>query len=182
MAVVEPDVAQHHPPEEARQALASLQDADKSALMKVAKIYARTRQTRYDHDDLLHEAIARTLEGSRKWPIGVPFVAFICGVMRGIAWDWRNTAVAAEVEELAAGGEGSVSAGIDAKKLIALFADDPIAQQLVIGMMEGARGEELWESTGIKKVDYESKRKKIRRRIEKSWLGDEVAKNETSKK
>jgi hypothetical protein len=177
MTVVEPVPVAHHSPEEARRALASLHDKDKTALMKVAKIYARTRQTRYDYDDLLHEAITRTLEGSRKWPVDVPFVAFICGVMRGIAWDWRNTGVTeADPEELTTGDESSASAAIDAKKLIALFADDPVAQQIVIGLMEGARGEDLWESTGLTKVDYESKRKKIRRRIEKQWLASEARK------
>jgi hypothetical protein len=36
-------------------------------------------------------------------------------------------------------------------------------------MMEGARGAELQELSGLDKIDYESKRTKIRRRIEKFW-------------
>ena len=34
-------------------------------------------------------------------------------------------------------------------------------------MMEGARGQELQQLSGLSKTDYESKRTKIRRRIEK---------------
>jgi hypothetical protein len=58
-------------------------------------------------------------------------------------------------------------ASIDMAKIVAMFADDLVAQKIVIAMMEGARGEELQRSSGLGKVEYESKRKKIRRRIEK---------------
>jgi RNA polymerase sigma-70 factor (ECF subfamily) len=154
----------------ALEAIKSLSDRDKSALLKVARTYARTRQTRYDYEDLLHEAITRVLEGGRKWPTAVPFMAFMCGVMRGIAWDWRGEVQNADPEEATGPAEGDAIASIDAQKLVALFDDDPIAQKLIIGMMEGARGEELWEASGLTKTDYESKRKKIRRRIERLWL------------
>ena len=90
----ERDAVTHHSPEEALAAIRSLRDSDKSVLLKIAKVYARIRQTRYDHEDLLHEAITRVLEGTRKWPTAVPFMAFMAGVMRAIAWDWR-----AEVRE-----------------------------------------------------------------------------------
>ena len=40
---------------------------------------------------------------------------------------------------------------------------------LVIALLDGARGEELRELSGLNKTEYESKRAKIRRRIEKVW-------------
>jgi RNA polymerase sigma-70 factor (ECF subfamily) len=162
----------HHLPAEALEAVKSLSDGEKAALLKIAKMYARTRLTRYDHEDLLQEAIVRILEGTRRWPTGVPFMAFICGTMRGIAWDWRGDSRNADSEEteLASPEEGNAIARIDAQKLLTLFTDDPIAQKLIVGMMEGARGEDLWESSGLTKTEYESKRKKIRRRIERLWL------------
>ena len=58
-------------------------------------------------------------------------------------------------------------ASIDSAKIVAMFADDLVAQKIVFGMMEGARGEELQRSSGLGNVEYESKRRKIRRRIEK---------------
>src|SRR5262249_52914698 len=94
-----PTALTHHPPAAALQAIASLSLKDKSALLKIAKTYARTRQTRYDYEDLLHEAIARVLEGGRKWPTTVAFMPFMCGVMRGIAWDWRGETPQAEADE-----------------------------------------------------------------------------------
>jgi|SRR5215469_488865 len=160
----------HHSPSEALEAIRSLSDRDKTVLIKVARAYARTRKTRYDHQDLFHEAIARILEGKRGWPQGVGILPFLCGVMRGIAWDWR-TQVYEEATEASSGPEeGNAIARLDAQKFVALFADDVIAQQIVVGIMEGARGEELWEQSGLSKTEYESKRRKIRRRIEKLWL------------
>ncbi len=163
----------HHSPATALDAIKSLSISDKSALLKIAKTYARTRHTRFDHEDLIQEAMTRVLEGTRKWPVGVPFMAFLCGVIRSTAWDWRTDITnESELDEIGRPEESDAMARIDAQKLLALFDDDPIAQKLVVGMMEGARGEELWESMGLTKIDYESKRKKIRRRIEKHWLNE----------
>jgi len=168
-------VAALHSPAEALEALKLLSDSQKAALLKAAKAYARIRRTRYEHEDLLQEAVTRVLEGTRKWPVGVPFMAFMCGAMRGIAWDWRAESQDSDPEESEAGKpeEGDAIARIDAQKLLKLFSDDPIAQRLLVGMMEGARGEELWESSGLTRTDYESKRKKIRRRIERLWLKED---------
>jgi len=163
-----------HSQAEALEAVRSLSAADTTALLKISRAYARTRRTRYDYQDLFHEAITRILEGKRNWPVGLPFVPFVSGVMRAIAWDWRTEIYeAAFDEEGGASEEGSVIAQIDTRKFLALFDDDPIARQIVIGIMDGARGEELWESSGLSKTDYESKRRKIRRRVEKLWLAAE---------
>jgi DNA-directed RNA polymerase specialized sigma24 family protein len=163
-------VIAQHSPAEALEAIRSLSDGDKTVLIKVAKAYARTRKTRYDDQDLFHEAIARILEGKRGWPRSVGILPFLCGVMRGIAWDWRTQRYEEAPEASSASEEGSAIARLDAQKLVALFADDVIARQIVVGIMEGARGEELWEQNGLSKTEYESKRRKIRRRIEKLWL------------
>jgi DNA-directed RNA polymerase specialized sigma24 family protein len=143
-----------------------LSDADKIALMKIARLYAR--RTPFDHDDLLQEAICRVLSGKRVWTRGAPVQSFLVGVMRSIAWEWKRepseTLVDAPDPRC---GESPLMASIDTAKIVAIFADDLVAQKIVLGMMEGARGEELQQSSGLGKVEYESKRKKIRRRIEK---------------
>jgi RNA polymerase sigma-70 factor (ECF subfamily) len=168
----------HYSPTEAVQAIKGLSDRDKATLLKGARAYARICQSRYDYEDLLHEAIARVLEGSRKWPRAVPFLSFLFGVMRGIAWDSRDHCPEGEPEPPAAKHhEGEVIARIDTQKLIALFGDDPVAQKLVVGMLEGARGQDLWQSIGLTQTDYESKRKKIRRRIERLWFQQDAKTN-----
>jgi RNA polymerase sigma-70 factor (ECF subfamily) len=143
----------------------ALGDADKIALKKIARLYAR--RTTFDHDDLLQEAICRVLSGKRVWARGTPVRSFLVGVMRSIAWEWKSEPHEAVVDAPDPRcGESPVMASIDSAKIAAMFADDPVAQKIVLGMMEGARGEELQWSSGLGKVEYESKRKKIRRRIE----------------
>jgi DNA-directed RNA polymerase specialized sigma24 family protein len=156
-------------PDEARVAIRALPASDKIALMKVARLYAK--KTPYGHEDLLQEAICRVLAGARTWPRHLAAVPFLCGVVRSIAWEWKNEFPDADREAAdPQREERRANASLDVVKLIALFDDDAVAQTIVRGMMEGARGQELQALSGLDKTDYESKRTKIRRRIEKLWL------------
>jgi hypothetical protein len=155
-------------PAEAGAAIRALTDVDKIALLKVARLQAK--KTPYDHEDLLQEAICRVLCGRRGWPSKLDALPFLCGVVRSIAWEWRKVTP----DSLPDGGdpegeERRANASLDVAKIIALFDDDPIAQRIVRGMMEGARGQELQDLSGLDKTEYESKRTKIRRRVEKFW-------------
>ena len=144
----------------------ALGDADRTVLMKIARLYAR--RTPFDHDDLLQEAICRVLSGKRMYARGTPVRSFLAGVMRSIAWEWKSEYHEAVVDAPDPRcGESPIMASIDSGKIVEMFADDPVAQKIVLGMMEGVRGEELQRFSGLGKVEYESKRKKIRRRIEK---------------
>jgi DNA-directed RNA polymerase specialized sigma24 family protein len=153
---------------EAGAAIRALSPDDKVALMKIARLYAK--RTPYDHEDLLQEALCRVLSGVRAWPRGLKALPFLWGVVRSIAWEWRNETLDALPDGAdPAGEERRAIASLDVAKVLALFGDDPAAQMIVRGMMEGARGAELQELSGLDKIDYESKRTKIRRRIEKLW-------------
>jgi len=155
-------------PAEAGAAIRALAAADKIALMKIARLYAR--KTPYDHEDLLQEAMCRVLSGARAWPRGLAALPFLWGVVRSIAWEWRHETLDALPDGGdPAGEERRAIASLDVAKVLALFDDDPAAQLIVRGMMEGARGAELQELSGLDKTEYESKRTKIRRRIEKLW-------------
>jgi DNA-directed RNA polymerase specialized sigma24 family protein len=156
-------------PTEVVTALRALSDGEKAALIKVARAYAA--RTDYSHEDLFQEAVCRVLSGARSWPRNVAVMSFLVGVMRSIAWEWRS-APQAEAGDAAdpQSGESNAIASIDLVKIVKLFDDDPVAQRVVIAMMEGARGQELQDLCGLSKTAYESKRTKIRRRIEKSML------------
>ena len=154
---------------EATTAVRSLSAADKTALMKIARLYAR--KTPYDHEDLLQEALCRVLAGTRAWPRQVAALPFLWGVVRSIAWEWKSEPIERAPEAADPDGEERRAiAGLDVAKILALFDDDPLAQAIVRGMMDGARGLELQELSGLDKTDYETKRTKIRRRIEKLSL------------
>jgi RNA polymerase sigma-70 factor (ECF subfamily) len=146
-------------------AIAQLTAGEKIAIMKIARLYARG--TPYDHEDLLHEAFARVLEGRRTWPSHIGATMFLGGVLRSIAWEWRYDRRGETAAVDAVTADGNAEAAIDAEKIVALFEDDPVAQRIVLAMMEGARGDELRAVSGLGKTEYESKRTKIRRRIDK---------------
>jgi DNA-directed RNA polymerase specialized sigma24 family protein len=150
-------------------AVRALTAGDKTALTKLARLYAK--KTPYGHEDLLQEALCRVLAGTRAWPRGAQPLPFLWGVVRSIAWEWKRELPDKAPDGADAGAEERrANASIDVAKVIALFDDDPVAQAIVRGMMEGARGQELRDLSGLGKTDYESKRTKIRRRVEKLSL------------
>ena len=51
--------------------------------------------------------------------------------------------------------------------ILCLFDDDQIARNMFLGMVAGLRGEELREQTGLEQKEFDSKLRKIRRRIER---------------
>jgi len=123
-------------------AIKFLTAAEKTKIMKIAAQYAP--MTPYGDEDLLQEAKLRAIDGRRKWPRGLPATTFFMWVMRSIAWEWKrkDDPLDEDIED-EGGGEGSILAGIDMRRIIALFDDDPIAQEILVARMKGARGEEL---------------------------------------
>ncbi len=149
----------------------ALTHGQKTALVKVARFYAS--RTNYDYEDLLQEALSRALAGDRSWRRDLQAVTFFSGVIRSIAWEWRRND-GLMVEDYEASDEGSGARGViarlDVQRVLALFDDDPIAKKLAAQMMVGTKAEELQAACGLSSTEYESKRKKIRRRIEKLQL------------
>ncbi len=171
-------------PSEVMQAIQALEDGEKDGLAKIARLYAR--KTPYDHADLLQEAICRVLSGERKWPHGLPPVLFLGGVIRSIAWQWRQKALwsDADVSNIAS-TDAPQEWELYFKEVIGLFADDPAAQAVLLAVMEGNKGQELLsviepilsskrKAAGdagptVADLERELERvlKKIRRRVEK---------------
>jgi RNA polymerase sigma-70 factor (ECF subfamily) len=163
-AVTSPRVAVRSQPELV-EAIAQLTAGEKIAIMKIARLYARG--TPYDHEDLIHEAFARVLEGRRTWPSHLGATAFFGGVLRSIAWEWRYDRHGETAATDVGCADGRADAALEAQKILAVFDDDPVAKRIVLAMMDGARGEELAAVSGLGKREYESKRTKIRRRIDR---------------
>lgn len=168
------------------EAIRGLSAADWVRLKRVAALYARRA---ISAQDLLQEAFARALDGSRACPVHVNVVRFLAEAMRSIADGEREKAgrrpalvsiegggdavealncpdPAPSVEDRIAQAEQDARMRTD---LLALFEDDPAAKDIVEGTMEGMTAEELRELTGLDKTAYDSKRKLIRRRIDKRY-------------
>jgi RNA polymerase sigma-70 factor (ECF subfamily) len=170
-------------------AIRSLTAVDLARLKMVARKYAFGRPT--EPDDLLQESYIRALD-SRACPSHVDVVKFLAEAMRSIAHgeaekvEHKVTLVpiaktggpedAESIKDEADDAETQMIAAQRAERciathaaVIALFDDDPTAQLVLEGMMEEMTAEEMRELTGLDKTGYDSKRKLIRRRIDKQY-------------
>jgi hypothetical protein len=86
-----PDDAETRTAADVASAIHALSDADLVRLKSLARLWSCGLPGGLGWTDVLHEAIARVLDGSRPWPPGVPILAFLSGVMRSICDDqWRR--------------------------------------------------------------------------------------------
>jgi DNA-directed RNA polymerase specialized sigma24 family protein len=150
---------------EVRNEINSLTAGERTKLIRIASYYARISFE--EPDELVHEAICRVLEGKREWPRDLEKLRFLAGVIKSIAGDRKRalerTVPLDEEREIGEARRGlmdyegtearGIRAKLDVKRIMIFFADDPIAH--------------LERASGLSPTEYESKRKKIRRRIEK---------------
>jgi DNA-directed RNA polymerase specialized sigma24 family protein len=167
---------------EVRSEINSLTAGEQTKLIKIASYYARRGRISFEEpDDLVQEAICRVLAGKREWPRDLAKLRFLAGVIKSIAGDrkraLRETVLLDEEREVGEARRGlmdyegtevrGILAKLDLKRIMTHFDDDPIAQKILKAMAEGTTGEDLERASGLSRTEYESKRKKIRRRIEK---------------
>jgi DNA-directed RNA polymerase specialized sigma24 family protein len=173
-------------------AIRALSPAQWARLRKVAGYYALGRLM--EAEDLLQEGFRRALDG-RKCPASVDIVRFLAEAMRSIRDGELKRAKRRPVLVSAPPPEGAPAQEPDAidpalnaeerlaaadedgagerkrQEIIGLFADDLAAQVIVEGTLEGTRGEDLRALTDLDPTAYQSKRRLIRRRIEKAIQG-----------
>ena len=171
-------------------AIRLLTPADLARLKMVARKYAFGRPI--EPDDLLQEAYLRALD-SRTCPAHVDVVKFLAEAMRSIAhgeaekMEYKRTFVpiaatgeqvdeACSVPDETGDPETQIMVAQSAERcvaihasIVALFDDDMIAKMVLEGVMEDLPAEEVRELTGLDKTAYDSKRKLLRRRIDKQY-------------
>jgi RNA polymerase sigma-70 factor (ECF subfamily) len=156
-------------------------DMDLLRLKSIARVYARGLPPDISWTDLLQEAMARVLNGTRRAREGVPVVAFFAGVMRSIRNEhWRrvrrqrradDSAHAALIRELelvpdaAADPERTLLALSELEAIARLFADDPVALQIIAALGDGLLAEEIRTTLGLTRTEYDSARKRMRRAL-----------------
>ena len=171
--------------EECAEALRQLTDAELQRLQQLARVRVIGLEA-LDWGDLLNEAIARMLGGSRRWPRDVSLVVFLRETMRSIASEhWQRlerSVVMAESETIRVGGEaghGAVDMAPDmsmepeARSLAAetltrievLFDGDEEALQVIAGMASGKSPSEIQQETCMNVTRYASTQRRIRRRL-----------------
>ena len=155
-------------------ALARLSEVDLLRLKAIARLRARGLPGGVGWSDLLNEAFARALDGTRQPPDGLGMVAFLAGVMRSVANEhWRR--LRREAGMFASGDEeaGAADPAPDPERSLAavqalatldqLFSGDLTASQILAGLAAGLPAREIQATYGLTEVEYDSARKRMRR-------------------
>jgi DNA-directed RNA polymerase specialized sigma24 family protein len=163
---------------EIARAIQRLSDADLVRLKALARLWTRGLPSCVGWADVLHEAITRALDGSRKWPPDVPILAFLSGIMRSICDDqWRRARREIEVlvraEDLvdlcgpviSPSPERVVNAAQSLAAIDRLFASDPLALKIIAGLAEGLTPAEICKLHGMSERQYRTTRKRMRRAL-----------------
>ena len=168
-------------------AIRALTAADWIRLNRAAAYYSAGRPIA--PKDLLQEAFARALDG-RQCPTDVTVVKFLAEAMRSIAHgevekvEHRLVLVSTNAsDEIAQEAFAFQDQSPNAEQsmisdetvaeirsaILTLFADDQHAQIIAEGLMEDIDGEDLRALCGLEVTAYNSKRRLVRRRIEKAY-------------
>ena len=158
-------------------------------LKTIARIHARGLPADVGWADLLQEAFARVLDGSRQRPEGIPLVVFLAGIMRSLKSEhWRRALRRAHHSETVlpyqepGGPEGRELSdpSPDAERLLStfqelaainrLFAGDRVVLLIINGLGDGLSADQIRIATRISKKDYDSARKRMRRTLLREGL------------
>jgi DNA-directed RNA polymerase specialized sigma24 family protein len=141
---------------------------------------------RQDVEELVNETLRRALDGDRKWPKDVPFIAFLLESMRSIAWEFRKQnrreIPASQVGPPDNDNEESdgylerqpaeVGAPDDAARLALfvdeverMFGDDDDVMAVIIGRVEGLSAAETRERFDLTPTAFEAAQKRLRRGV-----------------
>lgn len=167
-----------------------LSTADSARLAQLARLRC-LGAVGLEWQDLLHEAFIRVLDGRRRWPRDVPFVAFMAQSMRSIATETRQ----ADMVEFGTLGEhesgdehGSANAlartditperQIAGRQMLlkieALFAEDAIGLAVLAASARGDSADEVQVQLGLDATTYASTLRRIRRRLTNYLLPPEA--------
>jgi hypothetical protein len=149
--------------------------------------------------ELFNEALARTLEGTRIWPQGVAFEAFIWNAMKSIANGYRNLQsrkeeilstdlihnnddqsidpiaelghLTSSVEDTLIEKEKRQLAEIDLTKIENYFKDDDEVTLIIMAIEDGITAKDLCCSYEMTNTQYQTARKRFRRGIDHLFPG-----------
>ena len=176
-------------PSESAEALRQLSEADLRRLERIAR-FRTIGLNDLDWGDLLHDAVTRLLDGSRRWPQGLSLVVFLRETMRSIVSDhWRRrstnkivleaelpraedgerSGIVENVPDLTTNPEREASAAETLASIEEVFRDDPEAMFVIVGMANGKAPNEIQEEADMNPVRYATTQRRIRRRLARAF-------------
>jgi RNA polymerase sigma-70 factor (ECF subfamily) len=166
----------------ARDALLSLSPADLARLERIARARAAGLMD-VEWSDLLHEALARILAGTRVWPANVPFMAFVAQTIRSLTSEaWRQqltrpivsvassedvSGLPVDIADESFESEAAVAARQALDTLLAAVQGDAHVLHLVSGFELGETSIETIARTGLTPHQYDAARKRFRRVVDR---------------
>ena len=158
-------------------ALATLTPSDLVRLKRLAQLRARLLPGA-EWDELLNEALLRALDGSRRWPEGVPLLTFIAGIMRSLVDGRVDERRRRLVEHALAGRELPPAAPADmqlhARQCLAAIAQFFAADADVLALIAALARQYLGGADGaaprLSKKRREAARKRLARAILRGQL------------
>jgi RNA polymerase sigma-70 factor (ECF subfamily) len=177
--IAAPEAADPDAATDVGRALRALPNADLVRLKALARLWSRGLPGGLVWTDVLHEAVVRALDGSRRWPPDVPLLAFLSGVMRSIRdehWrrarreqTWRLPPTAPDDAGVIADSPPDPERVLAAAQALGavnrLFADDAAALTIIAGLSAGLTASEICRHYGMAARDYDSARKRMRRTL-----------------
>jgi RNA polymerase sigma-70 factor (ECF subfamily) len=183
--VVQPEGSPTFSPEEFEERLQALSEADILRLEMIAQY--RAKCCGLSPKQLIQEAVTRVLEGSRHCPKHVKVVPFLAQVMRSLSsGEYKAQNRKPEFVSLSSLTE----AGFDPpdpsatpeeqwlsrqhfkklwEKIRVIFSDDAISLDILEYLTEGYEAEEIRKDLGLDQTTYDSKRRFIRRRLDRHF-------------
>ena len=176
-------------PSESAYALKQLSGADLRRLEQIARLRVIGLHD-LDWQDLLHDAVARLLDGSRKCPRDLSLVVFLRETMRSIASDhWRRryakpvlleaelprtedgkaSEIVGSAPDPIANPEREASAAETLASIEAVFQNDPEALLVIVGMASGKSPNEIQEEADMTPTRYASTQRRIRRTLARAF-------------
>lgn len=171
----------HATPEEVRVAVEALTDGDYARLMIAARSWVRMRLGPNAHavavqaDDLLHDAILKSLDGRRRWNAAIPFLRHIDSIMESDSGHlvekhtrFPTTSIPEHEDELPALDGNPLDAVLakeELREVLVLFEGDDTAARLLHLRTQGYGASEIREELGMDKREYDTVTKRIRRRL-----------------
>jgi DNA-directed RNA polymerase specialized sigma24 family protein len=166
--------------------LAQLSDPDLLRLRKIACHYAG--RSVMSADDIMAEALARALDGTRKCPRHLNLMVFLARAMKSIAWADRTSAKArlevglvddrpADIDPV----EMSLAVGLEEQvveqdlrrrqvdAVMALFLDDEDAMLWLMARMDADSLEEVQALTGFGATKINTVGRRVRRKVERAF-------------
>lgn len=164
---------------EVRAAIEGLSDQHYAKLMLVARGFARARirGSVVEPEDLLQEAITKTLDGRRTWNLTVSILRHLDRVMESDAGHIAERQAAHAPGPIQVGADEAAATIPDASvrlaarnkldDLLSLFVADEQALKMIRLKGEGFSASEIQQQLGVSKRHYDTVTKRIRRRVAK---------------